>query len=438
MNILPKSLSAVYIFNNAYTHAVQYAMLHSCQESHRVVDGRVFSENEYKQYSRQLALERTLGEDQKEQLNKFVEEQKAKLENPSDNIDYVGNWLRQEMAKGTITREQEKQFTESVKNIEKEASDKFKTYTTVRDCLELKDGRLNIKDDSGLTTHGLTELERRVQKLNQYLYGVYNKLDGNRFKQTVYGQLASQFRNWIKPNWNKYFGIRWNRSVYDSSLGNYQKGAYISLFDFIANPIRNAYEMDTTTNISGIKAFHALYKGTTELIQHFKFYKDSMNLEERANCKRAVMNLIQVVLTSAALKIGSTMLGETDDEKKQTLKDNYAASVAMYELTMYYSEISQFVPGVGWYGTVAKTQQSIAAGQTVLQKGAKATLNLMFYPFQDDKDRIYQTGIYKGQDKWLANLKTVTPIARQWDKMSNIASYMAWYKMYNPFSVLVK
>ena len=80
-------------------------------------------------------------------------------------------------------------------------------------------------------------------------------------------------------------------------------------------------------------------------------------------------------------------------------------------------------------------QKSAVASESLAINLFKASTNLLKYPFVDYEARYYQTGIYKDELKFIADLEKATPIVRQFIKMGNLPEHIGYYKMYNTFGL---
>ena len=114
------------------------------------------------------------------------------------------------------------------KKVQKEIFDKL---PTLRSQLELQDGRLSIKAESGLTEQDLSKFKSRVKQINQSIQGIYNLIDRTALEDDAITAPLMQFRKWMKPNWNRMFGRRFGKIFYNEQLGSYEVPVYLPVFD---------------------------------------------------------------------------------------------------------------------------------------------------------------------------------------------------------------
>lgn len=243
------------------------------------------------------------------------------------------------------------------------------------------------------------------------------------------GDLAFQFRSWMRPNWNRYFGARWNRSVYNEAMGSYRKGAYISLGEYLGSPINNAINIRREQDLSVMQTIGNIVQGYGTFLTNARVHWKELSLQDRQNAMRAVQNLANIVTVGGLLTLISALSGDGEDDEQ-----TYAMALAIYELNAVFTETAEFVPVIGWAGTLTRTKQYTMASERVLFEWMKLAKLIGLYPLQDDYTRQYQQGIYKGQSKlFVSGMKNI-PIVRQGHKFAYIPAYTSWYKLYNPFA----
>lgn len=244
------------------------------------------------------------------------------------------------------------------------------------------------------------------------------------------GELAFQFRNWMRPNWNRYFGTRFGKQQFSESLGSYRKGTFISVYDFLTIPIKNQRTYRVIGEDDGKSAMINILSGYKDLLFNAKYYYNTLSLEDKANLKRAFANLGQLLTVSAAIAIASAMIGGDDDDKEEKIRNNFGLSLYMYELSGLQSDLAQFLP-TSWIPTLKKTKENTIAGETFISNIFTGLYNLASYPFLDEEDAIYQTGIYRGKSKVEVDFWTKTPILRQIYRFETLPSQTARIKAYS-------
>jgi hypothetical protein len=418
---------AAYFANRITEHFMQYTMLLATTKSHRVVGGRAMTLQDYIGERRQGVIKRVIGE---ERFKKYEETQKkadAKLENIASDQSVLTQWIRK-----NLSTEEIQEFNRLYKEEKGKIKTEFEANETVYDQYELVDGRAELKKDSKLSEDMLTHFERRVHKINHQLHGIYNLIDQNRLKQSMIGDLLLQFRSWMRPNWNRYFGGRFGRTKFDEGLGTWQKGAYVSLYDYLAAPKKdNALFYGRAEGVTVVDAVTNLMGDYLKLIRNFRLQYAILPEYEKANIRRALANLAQIVgVTATLLLLGKLAEGEDDDEPL------FALAFAIYELNMIHSEITQFLVPYGIAGMINRTKQSVAPSERVMRDLYQLTSELFAHPFRDEEERLYQAGVYRGQSKLGTAFRKSTPFIRQYHKHKNIPTFTAWYDLHNPFSFI--
>ena len=418
--------NAAFFGMNSTEHFMQYTMMFAMMESHRIVQGKVISFEQFARDNREKILLDMLSPEQKENYLEYkrkVDKAKVKF---SDNYDTVRNWVE---VHENMEMSQRKEFGDKVKQLNKIIEENFQKFENVYSQFELKDGTAVTKEGSALTDTEIALFMAKAQKVNQKLHGVYNRVDRMALRNSTVGDLALQFRSWVKPNWDRYMGKRWGRSVYSEALGTYQKGAYVSMYDFLTTPIR-ANKTYTGEERTQLEALSSIVGDYFSFFKNASVYYHTLPLHEQANIWRAATNFLGILITSASLALLGKLVSRGEDEDKV---DSYALALFVYELNMIHSEITQFIPVAGWHGFYRRSKLHPLAAEKVLHDMAKLAQNTLAYPFQDDEQRYHQRGIYKDRLRIEVQASKLTPIYRQRDKFENLQSYVAWYKLYNPF-----
>ena len=437
LNAKDNSYKAFATFNNVVffgmtstEHFMQYSMLLAMMKSHRLINGIAMSYTEFLNDTREALLIPLLTTEQKEAYGKFKKVAKERFSKPTEIFDPVSRWTE---TAGNITTQQLKEWSKAIEVNKKEARKNFEKYETVFDQMELKNGRAEIKDGSSLTLEEKARFTDKVHKVNHTLHGVYNKIDKMALRNSATMDLAFQFRSWLKPNWDRYFGKRWGRSTYNEGLRTYQKGVYTSAYQFLTRPIRTnkIYGKDDRTTLEALKNLLTHY---ADFFTNARYYYRILPEHEQANIWRATTNFIGMITTSFLLLALGKLAGDKDDERKAI--ENQLLALSIYELNMIHSEITQFVPGLGWHGFYQRSKQYPLAAEKVLVDMINLTNTLIKYPFQDDEDRRYQAGPYKGRTRLDVQSKRFIPIYRQIHKWEQLGMYTGWYKMYNPLSFM--
>jgi hypothetical protein len=125
----------------------------------------------------------------------------------------------------------------------------------------------------------------------------------------------------------------------------------------------------------------------------------------------------------------TTLSGKDKEEQAEAINKNRWLALMMYYNYSVNSELNTMLPNE-LFNTIRKSQQNISSTETVLGNMVTFIQHSIEYPFQDEEDRQYNRGIYKGNDKMKIDFQRVFPVARQWNKIEYIQEYMNWYKQY--------
>jgi len=417
------SVNAMYFLNSAGEHFMQFTTLLAAMRSHRVLNGVFVNFNEFYNDKRKQVLGTILNKEQKESLDKYLDYMNKNNPRHSDNPDFIARW----MTNNNLTDVQKTEYIQKIKEAEKAAREEFDKLETVYDQYELKDGRAVIKEGSKFTDDQSVMFERRVQQLNHSIHGIYNQIDRSKLRNSLLGDMAMQFRAWIRPNFVRYFGQRWGRSVYNEALGSFRKGAWNSMQDFITSPFKMAKY--NSRELTSKQAFVNIMKAYGEFFANLRFNYRAMNIQDRQNIRRNMGNFINIAMSIAGLLLLNAL---SDDDEK----DNpYMLSFALYELNALYNEHTELLPGIGWYKSIIQAKQYLTPSERIVDDTFSILYTLTTYPFLNPEDRVFSNGMYNGEDKLKIAIMKNTPLFRQYHKMMYIPLYNNWYKAYNPIYI---
>ena len=119
-----------------------------------------------------------------------------------------------------------------IKDNRKVLKERFEKFPTLDSQLTVVDGRLAYKEGSQLTDKSVNDFKNRVKGVNQALHGIYNIIDKNALQESAFGDLFMQFRKWIRPNFIRYFGRRFNKTQFNEMLGTWEVPVYKPSFDW--------------------------------------------------------------------------------------------------------------------------------------------------------------------------------------------------------------
>lgn len=277
---------------------------------------------------------------------------------------------------------------------------------SLEDALELVDGRIEVKE--GVTTKDgkpvnnkyLANFKNKVISVNQYLHGIYNKEDAGTLQHYALGRLIIQFRKWARPGWNKRFGSKFGQSSWNEIREKLDEGSYVTGAKFAKELFRGALNMD----------FNA------------KLHYQSLSESEKANLRRFGMELIMMSLVGV-LAMAAAGAAEEDEDSK-------ALALSAYMLDRSRTELMTYLPIYGWFNEGKKLMNSPVASFRQVESLSKILLHTISYPFLDSEDRLYQGGMYRGENKLEVWIKQMIPLVAIQQRWKFIERQTAYYKLY--------
>lgn len=258
--------------------------------------------------------------------------------------------------------------------------------TSLWDALQVKkDGRVyelvlpqGTKDSQGntITMQDLGKFSRKMLKVNQSLFGIYNDDDTCAANRVAVGRMLLQYRKWMKAQYNK----RFMGNQYDVTLEQWQEGYYRTF-------LRAAMEL-ATGRIKLGKAW------------------DAMSNHEKANIKRATTELTLFIGIFAL----ASLLKWPDDKDRP-----WALKLAEYSTKRLYHELGQLSLSPAMVTESLKTLRNPAAVLSTVNDGVRLLGSIL-----DPRDWMdeAQSGPYKGHSTLFRNtLRGPLPGLRQWKQI---------------------
>ena len=345
---------ASYFMQVAGEHQIQNTALIAMLQSHRIIDGKIVSFFDYintKDISAEVKKMK-LEEKSSEEINKYISEFK---------ID------------------------------KKALKEEFEKNPSLLESYELKDGQAHLKSDVKIDENELADFNEKVKAVNQKLHGAYNTEDGAFIQRHALGRLAMQFRKWMPNAWNRRFGSKFGKSYWNERRKEYNEGMYVSFYKFVASPFADSFEKyKKEQQKNALKAFTAFLRGFKNGMTNAKVYWFSLSEQEKVNVKRTAMEML---FLASVIAIGFLLKGAgADDEDEKFL------TWAVFEADRLYGELSAFTPLGLVYEGKRLTKNPLAVFRTLESVGNLAGA-VIAYPFRDEEDRTFSTGIYHGEDK---------------------------------------
>jgi hypothetical protein len=250
-------------------------------------------------------------------------------------------------------------------------------------------------------------------------------VDAGAIQKYALGRLAVQFRKWMRPGWNKRWGTKFGSQFWNEQRNEVDKGSYISFWQFMTKPISDNLKGDEHgEHRVTLKAVQNILRDYANFLGNVKLYYNTLNEFEKANIKRA---LSEMLTFGAVLAVG-WVLGNMKDEDDDEV---YVLNAMLYMQDRMVQELLFYNP-YGWMNQAKQILRSPAAGWGSIEDMLKFMIFAFAYPFQDEEDRMYDRGPYKGELKVEATLKKLLPIIRQTQKMGRFDSYSEYYKLFSP------
>lgn len=380
-------IDAAYFMQHIGEHQIQNASLIAMSMSHRIIDGEIMS------------------------FNEFFEKKKFNIAEIHKN----------ESLEAAL------QAIEDNKEMKKELETEFEQYTKVIDAYELIDGYAKLKKDSGVTQDMIFDFRERVLGVNQRMHGIYNTDDAAMLQRYALGRLGMQFRKWMRPSWNRRFGRKFGKTLYNERIRDYEAGMYTTTAKYLASPFTKNYEQYRKQQEAVATAvFHAMVAGFKELVFNSKIRWHSMTEIEKADVRRTAAEFLFLTTIVALGFLAKNLKAEDDDDDK--LKQA-ALIYTLYEADRLYGELTTFNIGIANEGS--KMFSSPAPSIKTLQDITKLSSAIFAYPFRTDAERVFKGGIHSKHDKVGIYLQDMIPFWRHYRKVENLRGSTNRYGMFS-------
>jgi len=268
--------------------------------------------------------------------------------------------------------------------------EEFEKYPSMLESFELVEGMLEVKKGIELSEDEIFDFKEKIQAVNQKLHGVYNNEDAAMMQRYALGRLAMQFRKWMPNAWNRRFGAKFGKSYWNERRKEYNEGMYISFGKFVASPfIKTWKDYKKQEQKNALDAFKAVLKGFGEGVFNAKIHWHSMSEQQKVNVRRTGMEFALLLAAMAGAYILKG-LGDDDD-------DNFVLAFALQQANRSYTELSAFNFGILTEGkSLVKTP---FATMRTLDNLTKLGWDVFAYPFRNDSEREFSSGIYNNHSK---------------------------------------
>jgi hypothetical protein len=410
------STDSMYVLNNLGEHYMQNTMLLAMLNSHRLVNNRLMALHDFKYDNYKEALYDILNAEESNGLDQYY---KVRIENEG-NLDSKKDYLYDFLL--TLPEDKQLAFITKRKELDAISQSVFEKHTLAIDLFELKDNKVQVKENINVGENTIAEFRYRVLKVNQSLHGIYNTDDANLLSRRAVGKMVMQFRKWMRPGWNRRFGSKFWGSFWNEGRQSWDKGTYVSLMQFLNSSAKSSRHMDESEGQIAIKAITNIVKSISNFAKNVKLYYNLLDNYEKANVNRALTEVSYLLLTVIAGFILKGLTKGDDDEP-------YMLDMAIYQADRLMSELMVYTP----FGLINETQkilQSPAAVVNALEDVSKFLLSAIAYPIQNEENRIYQTGVYAGEYKVKVNAVRAIPILNKIQSLKRIAKFNKYYILF--------
>jgi hypothetical protein len=423
---------------NIAEHFAQYSMLLAMIHSHKYYRGIILSKGEWKLQVRDRVIKSTdiLTQEQKERYNKFVEEQQKRSRRANAAADYTDYFAKFMLVDKTITKDQRKALALAIQEENSKSEEMWNKIPNLYDNLEFKDGKIVPKDSLNIEnldafTAQMSNFGRRVQAVNQSLHGIYNIQDQMKVADYSLGQLTIQFKKWMRPNFVRYFGRRWNQVGFSEQLMMREVPLYKIFFDTFTTPKLYIRERGVSFKDNKIEYTRLYFEGLLNQLGKINVYYKFLPEEDKAAAREFVAHMATFVISLATTLVVLGSFDDDDDKKRRKKKQSLFLSHLKYLSAATFAEISEPIPIYGWSATFRTFKNRPMAAYSL----GENTYLAMYYGILTafGNHSIYKRGVYKGQNKGYVHLKKSLPLINQIEKMFTIDSATNYYSYISSF-----
>jgi hypothetical protein len=426
-----------YFFNNAGEHIMQYGMYLGMLNSHRVVDGTIMNMSDYMGNLAQELLKGNLTEEELKEFETYKTKYSEKESwRPFEYTDYFGRWIINSTIlhkNSSLLKKVKNIYKTEYKKLKKQKEKDFKSYKTVYESHTTKDGLLSLKKEVKLNQNEFTKFKLRVKRVNHSMHGIYNRVDASKLQTYVWGETLTQFRKWMRPNWNRWYGQRFNRTIWNEGLNTWTKGSAISMWDLAFRPFQE-YRMLDKNERASVNLFKAVLRYWGQMGTMYRTMDDI----DKRNIRRFMFNFSAFLTTVFAAMFAASGL---DDWKKKSKTNELLYGFLMYQVSSMSMELSEFTPILGWKSifdrfidSPAPSLKTVTDFSKLLGYGLGEAGTMFGIPYESR----FQGGPKKGRSKFNSQLMSLVPLAREVYSLRNISSIVDYYKMNDTFKLQEK
>ena len=252
--------------------------------------------------------------------------------------------------------------------------------------LKIKEGYTFYVDDNDFTSNfkykingkpinenTINTIKGVIAYANKSMHGAFGYEDKGMLHRYAVGRLIMNFRQWMPA----HYARRFRGKHYDTDLGEYREGYYVSAFKFLSDCVSDLKERKLQIRVRW----------------------NQLSKMEQYNLKRAIAETSLLVMLSASL----LLLGDAKDHK-----GNWARRHLIYQLSRMKMETMASNPlsGYGFISNMIKLLNSPFAAINVIEKLS----NLLKFT---DLTQTIESGKHEGENKYVYNLERSVPFYGQ-------------------------
>jgi hypothetical protein len=230
-----------------------------------------------------------------------------------------------------------------------------------------------------------------------------------------------QFRKWMRPGWNRRFGNQFGKKVYNERIRDYEEGMYVSAFKFIFNPaISNWKDFKKQEEKTAAKAIKMILDSIKDTFTNASIRWNVLSEAEKAGVKKTALEFL-FLISVVALGFAAKNLKGDDDDKFLTL--------VLYQSDRLFGELTTYTP-IGLIREGNRLFSSPSPVFNTFEDIFKLGTSMFLYPFRDEEERKFKTGIYHGEDKFGLYLGDMIPIYNQFQRIKFLSEQNERYGLF--------
>jgi hypothetical protein len=253
----------------------------------------------------------------------------------------------------------------------------------------------------------LADFKGRVISVNKKIHGSYDKSGRAKVENTWYGSIIAQFHKHLPIGFSKRYR---SKGYFNEERGSREKGAYISILDFLSIPVKRHQTLLELTDkeVEATIGVQNIIKEYLNFALHLKVAYNTMSEFEKANVRRA--NSDFKAMFSALFACIALKMAATDDDKNL-----WWYNFAFYQTDRLATEASQYMPWVlpqevkRFFGNPIAGFKEV---DDVLNTISGMTQMLMGTIGLSDFNPVYDSGINSGRHKLVVYIERNIPFWR--------------------------